>query len=89
MWRKDIRYALDRCTDFVWMSYAHHTAEYALDDDSLWRAVTPMICVDYIAWHHPDHCIRQFRFDQRVPKDAEPAGRVEELLAVDFRSSVQ
>ncbi|CAN1243308.1 Serine/threonine-protein phosphatase 7 long form homolog, partial [Linum perenne] len=85
---EDICYALDRCTDFVWMSYADRAPEYALHGDLVWRAVTPMLCIDYIAWHHPDRCIRQFGFEQRVPQDAEPAGHVEVLLATDFRSSV-
>ncbi|CAN1851989.1 Serine/threonine-protein phosphatase 7 long form homolog [Linum perenne] len=71
-----------------WMSYADHTQDFALDGDVLWRAVTPLLCIDCIAWHHPDRCIRQFQFDQRVPHDSEPAGHVEELLAADFRSSV-
>ncbi|CAN1783269.1 Serine/threonine-protein phosphatase 7 long form homolog [Linum perenne] len=44
---EDIRYALDRCMEFV------------------------------------------FGFEQRVPRDTEPAGRVEELLGLDFRASVQ
>ncbi|CAN1164430.1 Serine/threonine-protein phosphatase 7 long form homolog [Linum perenne] len=70
------------------MSYADCTQDFALDGDVLWRAIKPLLCIDYIAWHHPDRCIRQFRFDQRVPEDAEPAGHVEELLATDFRSSV-
>ncbi|CAN1849434.1 Serine/threonine-protein phosphatase 7 long form homolog [Linum perenne] len=48
-----------------------------------------MICVDCIAWHHPDRCIRQFGFGQRVPHDAELAARVEQLLWTDFRASVQ
>ncbi|CAN1821560.1 hypothetical protein LINPERHAP1_LOCUS29553 [Linum perenne] len=70
------------------MPYACRTEEYALEVDPLWWDVTLMLCVDYIAWHHPDHCIWQFGFDQRVPQDAEPAGRVEELLTADFRASV-
>ncbi|CAN1346308.1 Serine/threonine-protein phosphatase 7 long form homolog [Linum perenne] len=73
---------------FQWMPYADRAPEYALHGDLIWRAVTPMLCIDCIAWHHPDRCIRQFRFEQRVPQDAEPAGHVEELLAADFRSSV-
>ncbi|CAN1800895.1 Serine/threonine-protein phosphatase 7 long form homolog [Linum perenne] len=85
---EDIRYALDRCTDFVWMPYADRALEYALHGDLVRRAVTPMLYIDCIAWHHPDRCIRQFGFEQRVPQDAEPAGHVEELLATDFRSSV-
>ncbi|CAN1744707.1 hypothetical protein LINPERHAP1_LOCUS2215, partial [Linum perenne] len=44
---------------------------------------------DCIAWHHPDRCMRQFGFGQRVPQDAELAGRVEQLLGIDFRASVQ
>ncbi|CAN1243921.1 Serine/threonine-protein phosphatase 7 long form homolog [Linum perenne] len=85
---EDIRYAFNLCTDFVWMSYADHTEEFALDGDILWRSVTPLLCIDCIAWHHPDRCIRQFGFDQRVQQDPEPAGHVESLLAEDFRSSV-
>ncbi|CAN1127575.1 Serine/threonine-protein phosphatase 7 long form homolog, partial [Linum perenne] len=50
--------------------------------------ITPLLCIDCIAWHHPDRCIRQFGFDQRVPQDPEPAGHVKGLLAADFRSSV-
>ncbi|CAN1165428.1 hypothetical protein LINPERPRIM_LOCUS33731 [Linum perenne] len=46
---EDIRYALDRCTDFVWMSYVDRAVEYVLDDNLLWRAITPMLCIDYIA----------------------------------------
>ncbi|CAN1760032.1 Protein MAIN-LIKE 2, partial [Linum perenne] len=64
------------------------THDFALDGDVLWRAVTPLLCIDCIAWQHPDRCIRQFGFDQRVPQDPEPAGHVEELLVADFRSSV-
>ncbi|CAN1768848.1 Serine/threonine-protein phosphatase 7 long form homolog [Linum perenne] len=85
---EDIRYALDLCTDFVWMSYADRTEEFVLDGDILWRSVTPLLCIDCIAWHHPDRCIPQFGFNQRVPQDPEPAGHVEGLLAADFRSSV-
>ncbi|CAN1798281.1 Serine/threonine-protein phosphatase 7 long form homolog [Linum perenne] len=85
---QDIRYAFDLCTDFVWMSYADRSEEFALDGNILWRSVTPLLCIDCIAWHHPDRCIRQFGFDQRVPQDPEPAGHVESLLAADFRSSV-
>ncbi|CAN1848718.1 Protein MAINTENANCE OF MERISTEMS, partial [Linum perenne] len=73
---------------YKWMPYADRTEEFALDGDILWRSVTPLLCIDYIAWHHPDRCIRQFGFDQRVPQDPEPAGHVEGLLAADFRSSV-
>ncbi|CAN1829613.1 Serine/threonine-protein phosphatase 7 long form homolog, partial [Linum perenne] len=73
---------------YKWMSYADRTEEFALDGDILWRSVTPLLCIDCIAWHHPDRCIRQFGFDQRVPQDPEPAGHVEGLLAADFRSSV-
>ncbi|CAN1293522.1 Serine/threonine-protein phosphatase 7 long form homolog, partial [Linum perenne] len=86
---EDIRYALDRCTEFVWLPYACHELAYQVEPDELWRAVTPMICVDCIAWHHPDRCIRQFGFGQRVPQDAELAGRVEEPLGLDFRAPVQ
>ncbi|CAN1759760.1 Serine/threonine-protein phosphatase 7 long form homolog [Linum perenne] len=71
------------------MPYAYREQEYQLEADELWWAVTPMMCVDCIAWHHPDRCIRQFGFRQRVPQDAEPAGRVEELLGLDFRAPVQ
>ncbi|CAN1141373.1 hypothetical protein LINPERHAP2_LOCUS12458, partial [Linum perenne] len=46
---EDIRYALDLCTDFVWMSYADRTEEFALDGDILWRSVTPLLCIDCIA----------------------------------------
>ncbi|CAN1777999.1 Serine/threonine-protein phosphatase 7 long form homolog [Linum perenne] len=62
---------------------------YQLEPDDLWRAVTPMICVDSIAWHHPDRCMRQFGYVQRVPQDAELQGRVEQLLGIDLRASVQ
>ncbi|CAN1802221.1 Serine/threonine-protein phosphatase 7 long form homolog [Linum perenne] len=85
---EDIRYALDLCTDIVWMPYTDRTQDVALDGDVLWRSVTPLLCIDCITWHHPNHCIRQFEFDQRVPQNPEPAGHVEELLAADFRSSV-
>ncbi|CAN1820584.1 Serine/threonine-protein phosphatase 7 long form homolog, partial [Linum perenne] len=53
------------------MPYADCTEEFALDGDILWRSVTPLLCIDCIAWHHPDRCIRQFGFDQRVPQDPE------------------
>ncbi|CAN1805952.1 Serine/threonine-protein phosphatase 7 long form homolog [Linum perenne] len=72
----------------MWMPYADRTEDFALDGDILWQSVTPLLCIDCIAWHHPDRCIRQFGFDQRVPMDPEPAGHVEWLLAADFRSSV-
>ncbi|CAN1774810.1 Serine/threonine-protein phosphatase 7 long form homolog [Linum perenne] len=85
---QDIRYAFDLCTDFVWMPYADRSEEFALDGDILWRSVTPLLCIDCIAWHHPDRCIRQFGFDQRIPQDPAPAGHIESLLAADFRSSV-
>ncbi|CAN1799375.1 Serine/threonine-protein phosphatase 7 long form homolog, partial [Linum perenne] len=52
---------------FQWMSYAERTEDYALQKDVLWRVVTPMLCIDYIAWHHFDRCIWQFGFDHRVP----------------------
>ncbi|CAN1841306.1 Protein MAIN-LIKE 2 [Linum perenne] len=73
---------------YKWMPYADRTEEFALDGDTLWRSVTPLLCIDCIAWHHPDRCIRQFGFDQRVPQDPEPAGHVKGLLAADFRWSV-
>ncbi|CAN1844859.1 Serine/threonine-protein phosphatase 7 long form homolog [Linum perenne] len=82
---EDIRYAFDLCTDFVWMPYADRTEEFALDGDILWRSVTRLLCIDCIAWHHPDRCIRQFGFDQRVPQDPELAGHVESLLAGRFQ----
>ncbi|CAN1268992.1 Serine/threonine-protein phosphatase 7 long form homolog [Linum perenne] len=85
---EDIRYALDHCTNFVWMPYVDRAPEYALHGDLVWRAVTPMLCIDCNAWHHPDRCIRQFGFEQRVPQDAEPTGHVEELLAAYFISLV-
>ncbi|CAN1756112.1 Serine/threonine-protein phosphatase 7 long form homolog [Linum perenne] len=83
---EEIRYALDRAT---WLPYASRELAYQLEPDDLWRAVTPMICVDSIAWHHPDRCMRQFGRVQRVPQDAEFQGRVEQLLGIDFRASVQ
>ncbi|CAN1251292.1 Serine/threonine-protein phosphatase 7 long form homolog, partial [Linum perenne] len=83
---EEIRYALDRAT---WLPYASRELAYQLEPDDLWRAVTPMICVDSIAWHHPDRCMRQFGCVQRVPQDAELQGRVEQLLGIDFRASVQ
>ncbi|CAN1323382.1 Serine/threonine-protein phosphatase 7 long form homolog, partial [Linum perenne] len=52
---------------FQWMPYADRVVEYALGGDLFWRAVTPMLCIDCIAWHHPDRCIQLFGFDQRVP----------------------
>ncbi|CAN1789796.1 Serine/threonine-protein phosphatase 7 long form homolog [Linum perenne] len=58
----------------LWLPYACRELAYQVESDELWRAVTPMICVDCIAWHHPDRCIRQFGFGQRVPQDAELAG---------------
>ncbi|CAN1138983.1 Serine/threonine-protein phosphatase 7 long form homolog [Linum perenne] len=61
---EEIRYALDRSKEFVWLPYASRELAYQLEPDELWRAVTPMICVDCIAWHHPDRCMRQFRFGQ-------------------------
>ncbi|CAN1162886.1 Serine/threonine-protein phosphatase 7 long form homolog, partial [Linum perenne] len=70
------------------MPYADRSEEFALDGDILWRSVTPLLCIDCIAWHHPDRCIRQFGFDQRIPQDPAPAGHIESLLAADFRSSV-
>ncbi|CAN1189818.1 Serine/threonine-protein phosphatase 7 long form homolog, partial [Linum perenne] len=86
---EEIRYALDRSTEFVWLPYASRELAYQLEPDDLWRAVTPMICVDSIAWHHPDRCMRQFGYVQRVPQDAELQGRVEQLLGIDLRASVQ
>ncbi|CAN1263315.1 Serine/threonine-protein phosphatase 7 long form homolog, partial [Linum perenne] len=83
---EEIRYALDRST---WLPYASRELAYQLEPDELWRAVTPMICVDCIAWHHPDRCMRQFGYGQRVPQDAELQGRIEQLLGTDFRASVQ
>ncbi|CAN1160647.1 Serine/threonine-protein phosphatase 7 long form homolog, partial [Linum perenne] len=71
-----IRYALDRSTKFL------------LDDNVLWRAVCPMLCIDCVAWHHPDRCMRQFGHGQRIPQDTEPAAHVEELLGLDFRAPV-
>ncbi|CAN1774456.1 Serine/threonine-protein phosphatase 7 long form homolog, partial [Linum perenne] len=71
-----------------WMPYADRTEEFALDGYILWWSVTPLLCIDCIAWHHSDRCIQQFGFDQRVPQEPEPARHVEGLLAVDFRSSV-
>ncbi|CAN1776944.1 Serine/threonine-protein phosphatase 7 long form homolog [Linum perenne] len=82
---EEIRYALDRCT---WMPYAFREEDYQLEDDVLWRAVCPMLCIDCVAWHHPDRCMRQFGHGQRIPQDAEPAHRVEELLGLDFRAPV-
>ncbi|CAN1768058.1 Serine/threonine-protein phosphatase 7 long form homolog [Linum perenne] len=73
---------------FQWMPYVDRAPEYALHGDLVWRAVTPMLCIDCNAWHHPDRCIRQFGFEQRVPQDAEPTGHVEELLAAYFISLV-
>ncbi|CAN1756361.1 Serine/threonine-protein phosphatase 7 long form homolog [Linum perenne] len=84
----DIRYALDRSTEFLWMLYAFREEDYQLEDDVLWRAVCPMLCIDCVAWHHPDRCMRQFGHGQRIPQDAEPAARVEELLGLDFRALV-
>ncbi|CAN1767995.1 Serine/threonine-protein phosphatase 7 long form homolog [Linum perenne] len=74
---EDIRYALDR---FTWLPYASRELAYQLEPDDLWRAVTTMLCVDSIAWHHPDRCMKQFGYGQRVPQDAELQGRVEQLL---------
>ncbi|CAN1743686.1 Protein MAIN-LIKE 1 [Linum perenne] len=51
----------------LWMPYADRTEDFSLDGDVLWRSVTPLLCIDCIAWHHPDRCMRQFGFDQRVP----------------------
>ncbi|CAN1811667.1 Protein MAIN-LIKE 2, partial [Linum perenne] len=34
---------------FQWMSYADRAVEYALDDNLLWRAITPMLFIDCIA----------------------------------------
>ncbi|CAN1786869.1 Protein MAIN-LIKE 2, partial [Linum perenne] len=80
----------DRSGDLIpWLPYASRELAYQLEPDDLWRAVTPMICVDSIAWHHPDRCMRQFGCVQRVPQDAELQGRVEQLLGIDFRASVQ
>ncbi|CAN1821815.1 hypothetical protein LINPERHAP1_LOCUS29694, partial [Linum perenne] len=64
---------------YKWMPYADRTG---------WRCI---VAVRHTLVVHRLHCmtpIRQFRFDQRVPQDPEPAGHVEELLAADFRSSV-
>ncbi|CAN1325738.1 Serine/threonine-protein phosphatase 7 long form homolog [Linum perenne] len=61
---EEIRYALDRCT---WMPYAFREEDYQLEDDVLWRAVCPMLCIDCVAWHHPDRCMRQFGHGQRIP----------------------
>ncbi|CAN1729322.1 Serine/threonine-protein phosphatase 7 long form homolog [Linum perenne] len=85
---EEIRYALDRNTEFVWMTYAFREEDYLLEDDVFWRAVCPMLCIDCVAWHHPDRCMRQFGHGQRIPQDAEPAHRVEELLGLDFRAPV-
>ncbi|CAN1758270.1 Protein MAIN-LIKE 2 [Linum perenne] len=85
---EEIRYALDRNTEFVWMSYAFREEDYQLEDDVFWRAVCPMLCIDCVAWHHPDRCMHQFGHGQRIPQDAEPAHRVEELLGLDFRAPV-
>ncbi|CAN1757189.1 Protein MAIN-LIKE 2 [Linum perenne] len=82
---EEIRYALDRNT---WMPYAFREEDYQLVDDLFWRAVCPMLCIDCVAWHHPDRCMRQFGHGQRIPQDAEPASRVEELLGLDFRAPV-
>ncbi|CAN1826744.1 Serine/threonine-protein phosphatase 7 long form homolog [Linum perenne] len=70
------------------MPYAFREEDYQLGDNVMWRAVCPMMCIDCVAWHHPDHCMRQFGHGQRVPQDAEPAGRVEESLGLDFRAPV-
>ncbi|CAN1744662.1 Serine/threonine-protein phosphatase 7 long form homolog [Linum perenne] len=70
------------------MSYAFREEDYQLEDDVFWRAVCPMLCIDCVAWHHPDRCMRQFGHGQRIPQDAEPAHRVEELLGLDFRAPV-
>ncbi|CAN1762985.1 Serine/threonine-protein phosphatase 7 long form homolog [Linum perenne] len=72
----------------VWTTYAFREEDHQLGDDVLWRVVTPMMCIDYVAWHHPDRCMRQFGHGQRVPQGVEPAGRVEELLGLDFRAPV-
>ncbi|CAN1832925.1 Serine/threonine-protein phosphatase 7 long form homolog [Linum perenne] len=72
----------------VWMPYAFREEDYQLEDDVFWRAVCPMLCIDCVAWHHPDRCMRQFGHGQRIPQDAEPAHRVEELLGLDFRAPV-
>ncbi|CAN1796131.1 Protein MAIN-LIKE 2 [Linum perenne] len=80
----------DRSGDLIpWLLYSSRELAYQLESDELWRAVTPMICVDCIAWHHPDRCMRQFGFGQRIPQDAELAGRVKQLLRTDFIASVQ
>ncbi|CAN1790278.1 Serine/threonine-protein phosphatase 7 long form homolog [Linum perenne] len=70
------------------MPYAFHEEDYQLGDDVLLRAVYPMMCIDCVAWHHPDRCMHQFGHGQRVPQDAEPVGRVEELVGLDFRAPV-
>ncbi|CAN1743564.1 Serine/threonine-protein phosphatase 7 long form homolog [Linum perenne] len=70
------------------MPYAFREEDYQLEDDVFWRAVCPMLCIDCVAWHHPDRCMRQFGHGQRIPQDAEPAHRVEELLGLDFRAPV-
>ncbi|CAN1768134.1 Serine/threonine-protein phosphatase 7 long form homolog, partial [Linum perenne] len=85
---EEIRYAFDRNTEFVWMPYAFREEDYQLEDDVFWRVVCPMLCIDCVAWHHPDRCMRQFGHGQRIPQDAEPAHRVEELLGLDFRAPV-
>ncbi|CAN1756105.1 Serine/threonine-protein phosphatase 7 long form homolog [Linum perenne] len=71
------------------MSYVGRTEDYDVEVDHLWRVVTPILCIDYVAWHHPDHCVRKFGFEQCVPQDAEPASRVEQLLVTYLRASMQ
>ncbi|CAN1743845.1 Serine/threonine-protein phosphatase 7 long form homolog [Linum perenne] len=67
---EDIRYAHYRSTEFLWTPYAFREEDHQLGDDVLWRAITPMMCIDCVAWHHPDSCMRQYGHDQRVPQDA-------------------
>ncbi|KAF7822032.1 serine/threonine-protein phosphatase 7 long form-like protein [Senna tora] len=69
--QRQIRMRFDQMIedDIVWRPF--HTLEipqHYNQNPDIWRAQLPLICFHILEWHHPDRVMRQFGFDQPIPK---------------------